>query len=101
MEIVRWATSSAPFAGNSTRSEEHTSELQSQSNLVCRLLLEKKKKEYYTIIGISNYLTSDLQIYFIRCYLSCLSSMTLMVITYKMYFLSLIRTCCSTHILLV
>src|SRR3989475_5032432 len=29
-----------------TRSEEHTSELQSQSNLVCRLLLEKKKKEY-------------------------------------------------------
>src|SRR2546430_11744266 len=28
------------------RSEEHTSELQSQSNLVCRLLLEKKKKSY-------------------------------------------------------
>src|SRR2546427_7561006 len=28
------------------RSEEHTSELQSQSNLVCRLLLEKKKKKY-------------------------------------------------------
>src|SRR2546430_13733289 len=28
----------------STRSEEHTSELQSQSNLVCRLLLEKKKQ---------------------------------------------------------
>src|SRR2546427_2768663 len=27
------------------RSEEHTSELQSQSNLVCRLLLEKKKKQ--------------------------------------------------------
>src|SRR2546430_3790759 len=31
------------------RSEEHTSELQSQSNLVCRLLLEKKKKEYIDI----------------------------------------------------
>src|SRR2546427_3521126 len=30
------------------RSEEHTSELQSQSNLVCRLLLEKKKKKYTT-----------------------------------------------------
>src|SRR2546430_12340051 len=30
------------------RSEEHTSELQSQSNLVCRLLLEKKKKQKYT-----------------------------------------------------
>src|SRR5688572_31722601 len=29
------------------RSEEHTSELQSQSNLVCRLLLEKKKKNIY------------------------------------------------------
>src|SRR2546430_12063196 len=28
------------------RSEEHTSELQSQSNLVCRLLLEKKKKTH-------------------------------------------------------
>src|SRR2546430_10314346 len=31
---------------NARRSEEHTSELQSQSNLVCRLLLEKKKKQY-------------------------------------------------------
>src|SRR2546430_13743790 len=30
-----------------TRSEEHTSELQSQSNLVCRLLLEKKNNEYH------------------------------------------------------
>src|SRR2546430_5104476 len=32
------------FALNLVRSEEHTSELQSQSNLVCRLLLEKKKR---------------------------------------------------------
>src|SRR5688572_31134232 len=32
-----------------TRSEEHTSELQSQSNLVCRLLLEKKKKLKYKL----------------------------------------------------
>src|SRR2546427_3267361 len=31
--------------GVALRSEEHTSELQSQSNLVCRLLLEKKKKQ--------------------------------------------------------
>src|SRR5438270_10211963 len=31
-------------SGPASRSEEHTSELQSQSNLVCRLLLEKKKK---------------------------------------------------------
>src|SRR2546427_7239015 len=34
---------------SAARSEEHTSELQSQSNLVCRLLLEKKKK--YTHIS--------------------------------------------------
>src|SRR5256886_10630291 len=33
-------------SGSSERSEEHTSELQSQSNLVCRLLLEKKKKTF-------------------------------------------------------
>src|SRR2546427_3212259 len=32
-------------SGDRPRSEEHTSELQSQSNLVCRLLLEKKKKK--------------------------------------------------------
>src|SRR5690606_41467734 len=37
------------YAGtfNSIRSEEHTSELQSRENLVCRLLLEKKKHIYY------------------------------------------------------
>src|SRR5205085_5479066 len=35
----------APCARWRRRSEEHTSELQSQSNLVCRLLLEKKKKK--------------------------------------------------------
>src|SRR2546430_7191992 len=38
----------APILANPwvrARSEEHTSELQSQSNLVCRLLLEKKKKK--------------------------------------------------------
>src|SRR5688572_31627745 len=34
-----------PFRPDVGRSEEHTSELQSQSNLVCRLLLEKKKKQ--------------------------------------------------------
>src|SRR5688572_32117093 len=33
-----------PLRSATGRSEEHTSELQSQSNLVCRLLLEKKKK---------------------------------------------------------
>src|SRR5690606_41634028 len=34
-----------PRAGLEDRSEEHTSELQSRENLVCRLLLEKKKKK--------------------------------------------------------
>src|SRR2546427_7803882 len=34
------------------RSEEHTSELQSQSNLVCRLLLEKKKKKIQKHNGV-------------------------------------------------
>src|SRR2546426_8300046 len=33
-----------PLSGKNERSEEHTSELQSPCNLVCRLLLEKKKK---------------------------------------------------------
>src|SRR2546430_5746388 len=33
------------FAAKWARSEEHTSELQSQSNIVCRLLLEKKNKD--------------------------------------------------------
>src|SRR2546426_9059464 len=35
--------------GPQTRSEEHTSELQSPCNLVCRLLLEKKKKYRHTV----------------------------------------------------
>src|SRR6266853_5456243 len=45
----------AAFARPGWRSEEHTSELQSQSNLVCRLLLEKKKKKEssYTLMTIN------------------------------------------------
>src|SRR2546430_9504355 len=38
-------TNSRVLIYGESRSEEHTSELQSQSNLVCRLLLEKKKKK--------------------------------------------------------
>src|SRR2546430_13715630 len=58
-----------PFARNLCdhlhRSEEHTSELQSQSNLVCRLLLEKKKNQYTnthptTIMLIQSHHTSTL-----------------------------------------
>src|SRR5438034_2868647 len=47
--LTHFARGGAPFGAvgkgrNTTRSEEHTSELQSHSDLVCRLLLEKKKK---------------------------------------------------------
>src|SRR5258708_28467249 len=38
-----------PFSRIKSRSEEHTSELQSPDHLVCRLLLEKKKKTKYTV----------------------------------------------------
>src|SRR5215510_12701783 len=44
--ILRWAdVDGAERAGEVLRSEEHTSELQSRGHLVCRLLLEKKKKK--------------------------------------------------------
>src|SRR2546430_3996078 len=52
------AAGSGPVTG--LRSEEHTSELQSQSNLVCRLLLEKKKNgKLVTTVGIHNVHASD------------------------------------------
>src|SRR5437870_10673759 len=37
----------------SMRSEEHTSELQSRGHLVCRLLLEKKKQDFYIILCVA------------------------------------------------
>src|SRR2546430_12066205 len=43
-----------PTVFDHVRSEEHTSELQSQSNLVCRLLLEKKKQQPSTVPSRSN-----------------------------------------------
>src|SRR5206468_7363603 len=45
-----WSASSAP--ATNARSEEHTSELQSRSDLVCRLLLEKKKISYITTSSV-------------------------------------------------
>src|SRR2546430_11571951 len=42
---LRDASAHSGLYGAGDRSEEHTSELQSQSNLVCRLLLEKKKEK--------------------------------------------------------
>src|ERR1022692_5277646 len=47
----RWTPSTSTSSGarrSGSRSEEHTSELQSPCNLVCRLLLEKKKKDNHT-----------------------------------------------------
>src|SRR5260370_32523976 len=41
--------------GAETRSEEHTSELQSHLNLVCRLLLEKKKTSVSSAVGEQSY----------------------------------------------
>src|SRR5216683_7647631 len=42
--ITPWITALTSRYSQRSRSEEHTSELQSRSDLVCRLLLEKKKK---------------------------------------------------------
>src|SRR5438046_7244791 len=42
-------------AGQQMRSEEHTSELQSLTNLVCRLLLEKKKKQHLLSVQSSTH----------------------------------------------
>src|SRR3989475_9328595 len=54
LETRRSRGTDAPPAMESIRSEEHTSELQSQSNLVCRLLLEKKKDKKYRPAYASN-----------------------------------------------
>src|SRR2546426_6458578 len=51
--LTIFGMTSPPLSTRTRRSEEHTSELQSPCNLVCRLLLEKKKKqqvETYSII---------------------------------------------------
>src|SRR2546421_1081491 len=45
------------------RSEEHTSELQSRSDLVCRLLLEKKKHASKSSVEILNFYVADSQVY--------------------------------------
>src|SRR5256885_11986566 len=47
------------------RSEEHTSELQSPCNLVCRLLLEKKKKQRYNAINVTLITRSTLVNYYL------------------------------------
>src|SRR2546429_4270948 len=67
------------------RSEEHTSELQSRLHLVCRLLLEKKKKENttdYTYVDITVLNKSD-RLYRIVCFLIHTRSRTLHQITVR------------------
>src|SRR5688572_31134880 len=49
------------------RSEEHTSELQSQSNLVCRLLLEKKKKKTSYLNPPTTMNKSYIRLYAVMC----------------------------------
>src|SRR5688572_31082309 len=49
LEFIKFINDPRPWSEGVARSEEHTSELQSQSNLVCRLLLEKKKKQLYSV----------------------------------------------------
>src|SRR2546430_13582598 len=46
--LYRFGTGTGPNKTRIPRSEEHTSELQSQSNLVCRLLLAKKKNLFWS-----------------------------------------------------
>src|SRR5256885_3977075 len=48
----RRRTTGKPGRRSSLRSEEHTSELQSPCNLVCRLLLEKKKNKMIYLVGL-------------------------------------------------
>src|SRR5690606_40160288 len=43
--MKRWSSFGRTWIRKPSRSEEHTSELQSRENLVCRLLLEKKKRQ--------------------------------------------------------
>src|SRR2546427_2290713 len=59
IHVVSSDSDRSDFYSRGFRSEEHTSELQSQSNLVCRLLLEKKKKKKK--ISRSQYVISKLR----------------------------------------
>src|SRR5258708_16295133 len=66
------AISPAPLAPRSmrSRSEEHTSELQSPDHLVCRLLLEKKKKQIRVnqdiiLFNMPNYTTKPSHMYYL------------------------------------
>src|SRR2546427_7051675 len=74
MERLRWRIPGTDLGKNTNnsaidvgdacgcRSEEHTSELQSQSNLVCRLLLEKKKKRQQPGLRVHGLIPRDLRL---------------------------------------
>src|SRR5256886_9056987 len=73
-------------ADRRARSEEHTSELQSQSNLVCRLLLEKKNNHHQVIV-----LQSRKKLCVQGYYLSCVQ----LLISYP-YFLDYVLSSCMS-----
>src|SRR2546430_3960624 len=64
-EVISLPPTRATPAPGFVRSEEHTSELQSQSNLVCRLLLEKKKNnenvQHANVMTVRELLDQELQ----------------------------------------
>src|SRR2546426_8526883 len=59
--VLQLARSIPTTAALARRSEEHTSELQSPCNLVCRLLLEKKKKTGFALVPSSTRMRTTLQ----------------------------------------
>src|SRR5438876_5948406 len=59
----RWPAPRTTAARTKTRSEEHTSELQSPVHLVCRLLLEKKKQHGYHHLSLIKILRDEIYTY--------------------------------------
>src|SRR2546430_2926305 len=91
--IVGRPGATLPLHAASARSEEHTSELQSQSNLVCRLLLEKKKKNKLSDTTIPLGVEFQDLTTMLRCFRSCISSVHTLVL--YLYCTSVQRLC--TH----
>src|SRR5260221_6751666 len=59
VDVLRTRLAWLGLAARQVRSEEHTSELQSHSDLVCRLLLEKKKKKHNNAVGSTGHDAGD------------------------------------------
>src|SRR5690554_7118736 len=58
-DLTALSDSDGPTGTAAARSEEHTSELQSRPHLVCRLLLEKKKKQEHQHIANAHTISSE------------------------------------------